>query len=58
MNFQAEQKQIIIDDYFIFADRIGKIKYARGCAGELTPPSRSEEKQKRVKCSDNAFDCG
>jgi len=58
MNFQAKQKQIIIEDYFIFADKIWKIKYARGCAGELTPPTRSQEKQKRVKCSDNAFDCG
>lgn len=58
MNFRAEQKDTIIEDYFIFAERIGKIKYARGCAGEFTPPTRSEEKQKRVSCSDNAFDCG
>ena len=25
--------------------------------GEYTPPSWSEAKQKRVRCSDNAFDC-
>jgi|GEM_PF-7014891 hypothetical protein len=28
-NYLAEQKQIIIDDYFLFADKIGKINYAR-----------------------------
>jgi hypothetical protein len=31
-NYLAEQKQIIIDDYFLFADKIGKINYARWCA--------------------------
>lgn len=56
-NFMAEQEEIIIEDYFLFLDKIGKIKYARWCMGEYTPPVRSEEKQKRVKCSDNAFDC-
>lgn len=56
-NHIAEQQAIIIDDYFLFLDKIGKIKYARWCMGEYTPPVRSEEKQKRVKCSDNAFDC-
>lgn len=56
-NFMAEQEEIIIEDYFLFLNKIGKIKYARWCMGEYTPPTRSEEKQKRVKCSDNAFDC-
>lgn len=56
-NFLAEQEQIIVEDYFLFLKKIGKIKYARWCMGEYTPPVRSEEKQKRVKCSDNAFDC-
>ena len=58
MNFMAEQKEIIIEDYFMFADKIWKIKYARGCAGDYTKPTRSEEKQKRIRCSSNAFDCG
>lgn len=53
----AEQEEIIIEDYFLFLNKIGKIKYARGCMGEYTPARRSEEKQRRVKCSDNAFDC-
>lgn len=56
-NFMAEQEEIIIEDYFLFLDKIGKIRYARWCMGEYTPPVRSEENQKRVKCSDNAFDC-
>lgn len=56
-NFMAEQEKIIVEDYFLFLEKIGKIKYARGCMGEYSPASRSEEKQKRVKCSDNAFDC-
>lgn len=56
-NFLAEQEQIIIEDYFLFLDRIGKIKYARWCIGEYSPPVWSEEKQKRIKCSDNAYDC-
>ena len=29
INHREEQKQIAIDDYFIFADKIGKIVYAR-----------------------------
>jgi hypothetical protein len=28
-NFLAEQEEIIIEDYFLFLDKIGKIKYAR-----------------------------
>lgn len=56
-NYLAEQEEIIIEDYFLFLNKIKKIKYARGCMWEYTPPKRSEEKQKRVKCSNNAFDC-
>ena len=56
-NFQAEQEEIIVEDYFLFLEKISKIKYARWCMGEYTPARRSEEKQKRVRCSDNAFDC-
>lgn len=57
-NFQAEQKEIIINDYFTFAEKIGKIFYARGCAGGYEKPSRSDEKQRRIKCSPKSFDCG
>ena len=32
-NYQAEQKDIIINDYFLFLKKIWKIRYARGCAG-------------------------
>lgn len=56
-NFMAEQEEIIVEDYFLFLDKIGKIRYARWCMGEYTPATRSAEKQKRVRCSDNAFDC-
>jgi hypothetical protein len=28
-NYLVEQEQIIIEDYFLFLDKIGKIKYAR-----------------------------
>lgn len=28
-NFIAEQEEIIIEDYFLFLNKIGKIKYAR-----------------------------
>jgi hypothetical protein len=28
-NFMAEQEEIIIEDYFLFLDKIGKIRYAR-----------------------------
>jgi hypothetical protein len=28
-NHQEEQKEIAINDYFVFADKIGKIIYAR-----------------------------
>lgn len=56
-NYLAEQEQVIIEDYFLFLKKIGKITYARWCMWEYTPPSRNEEKQKRVRCSDNAFDC-
>lgn len=56
-NYLAEQEEIIIEDYFLFLKKIGKIKYARWCMGEYTPAVRSQEKQKYVRCSDNAFDC-
>ena len=28
-NYQNEQEQIIIEDYFLFMEQIGKINYAR-----------------------------
>lgn len=31
-NAQEEQRQIIIEDYFKFLEKIGRIRYARGCA--------------------------
>lgn len=46
-NYTAEQKDIIIEDYFLFANKIGKIKYARGCIGSYWDNG----------CSSNAFDC-
>lgn len=55
---QAEQEEIIINDYFIFATKIGKINYARGCAWGYEKPSWSTEKQKRVRCSPKSYDCG
>jgi hypothetical protein len=55
LNYQAEQRQTIIDDYFVFASQFWKIKYARGCVWEYTPKRRNWEK--RVWCSKNAFDC-
>lgn len=54
-NFMAEQEEIIIKDYFLFLDKIWKIKYARWCMGEYTPATRNGERW--VKCSSNAFDC-
>lgn len=56
-NFEAEQKEIIIEDYFLFLDKIWKIRYARWCAGEYGKATRSDIRNKRVKCSDNAYDC-
>ena len=47
-NYQAEQKDIIINDYFLFADKIGKIRYARWCAGWY---------EEWGKCSKKSFDC-
>lgn len=56
-NYQAEQEEIIIEDYFLFLKKIGKINYARGCMGEYSKPIRSNEKQKRVKCASKSYDC-
>lgn len=47
-NHQAEQKDIIINDYFLFLDKIWKIRYARGCAGGY----------EGAGCSSKSFDCG
>jgi hypothetical protein len=56
-NHQAEQEQIIIDDYFIFAKKIGKIIYARGCAGGYEKPTLGSD-GKYHNCNKKAFDCG
>ncbi|HPC34145.1 MAG TPA: hypothetical protein PLP73_00650 [Candidatus Absconditabacterales bacterium] len=56
-NYQNEQEQIIIEDYFLFMEQIGKINYARGCAGTYTPPVRNAEQGKRVRCGSKSFDC-
>jgi len=55
MNMQEIQKNIIIEDYFLLASRLGRIHYARGCAGEATPPTWNG--QRRVKCWVKSFDC-
>jgi len=55
-NHQAEQEQIIIDDYFIFAKKIGKIIYARGCAGWYEKPTLWVD-WKYHNCNKKAFDC-
>jgi len=54
---EAEQQRIAIEDYFLFADKIGNIKYARWCAWGYEKSSRSTTKNKRVKCNKKAFDC-
>ncbi len=56
--YLAEQEQIIIEDYFTFASKIGKIIYARWCAGGYEPSSWSDSKQKYVNCYKKSFDCG
>ena len=43
------QKQMIIENYFDFADQFPKIRYARWCAWWYEPSGR---------CSDISFDCG
>jgi len=55
INIQEIQKTVIIEDYFLFLERLGRINYARGCAGEATPPTRNGEK--RVRCWIRSFDC-
>lgn len=56
-NYQNEQEQIIIEDYFLFMEQIGKINYARWCAWTYTPPVRNAEQWKRVRCWSKSFDC-
>lgn len=56
-NYQNEQEQIIIEDYFLFLEQIGKINYARWCAWSYTPPVRNAEQWKRVRCWEKSFDC-
>jgi len=57
-NYLAEQKEIIINDYFLFATKIWKINYARWCAGWYERATRSEEKQEYISCWKKSFDCG
>jgi hypothetical protein len=56
MNYQEIQKHIIIEDYFLFTERLWKINYARWCAGEATPPTYKNGK--RYRCWVRSFDCG
>ena len=51
-NIQEIQKQIIIDDYFLFTERLGRINYARWCAWEATPPNKLWQ-----HCWIRSFDC-
>lgn len=55
MNLQEIQKNIIIEDYFLFLDRLWRINYARGCAWEATPPTYINGK--RARCWIKSFDC-
>ena len=57
INLQEIQKTIIIEDYFRFISRLGKINYARGCAGEATPPVWDDKRKKRARCWVRSFDC-
>jgi hypothetical protein len=52
-----EQQQVIIEDYFTFATKLGNYNYARWCAWGYEPKTWSEENQKRVGCSKKSFDC-
>lgn len=45
-NYLSEQKKIVIEDYFTFAKKLGKLNYARWCAGKYT------------NCWSKSFDCG
>jgi len=56
-NYVAEQEEIIIEDYFLFLQKIDKINYARGCAWDSTLPRWDHNLQKRVKCGPKSFDC-
>lgn len=47
------QKHIIIEDYFLFTERLGRINYAKWCAWESTPPDRNGN-----TCWFRSFDCG
>ena len=57
-NHQEEQKQIIINDYFLFADKLGKITYARWCAGKYGMGTQDPTQWKYNYCSPKSFDCG
>jgi len=57
MNYQYFQKQVVIEDFFSFADSLGRYNYARWCAGWYGPDRRDQEKQKFVRCSKKSFDC-
>lgn len=56
INYQAEQKEIAINDYFIFADKIGKIRYARWCAGGYEAATRTADGTYH-NCGKKSFDC-
>ena len=57
-NHQEEQKQILINDYFVFADKLGKINYARWCAWKYWMGVRDASQWKYKYCSSKSFDCG
>lgn len=56
VNLIEVQKEIIIEDYFTFADRFPKIKYARWCAWGYEPGVRNAS-GRIMHCSKTAFDC-
>jgi len=56
INHREEQKQIAIDDYFIFADKIGKIVYARWCAWGYEKAVKTADGTYH-NCSKKSFDC-
>lgn len=57
-NYQHFQHEVIVEDFFTFATKLGKYNYARWCAWGYEPDTWSEEKWKRISCWKKSFDCG
>lgn len=57
MNYQHFQREVIVEDFFTFAESLWNYNYARGCAWWYWPDRWDAEKQKQVRCSKKSFDC-